>query len=62
MPQQVYIAIGNHRSFVGIKEIVRSVQSSLSENLSVKPTRELKSNSVNIIIDEFSGLFDLAVI
>ena len=62
MPQQVYIAIGNHRSFVGIKEIVHSVQSSLSESLSVKLTRELKSNSVNIIIDEFSGLFDLAVI
>ncbi len=62
MPQQVYIAIGNHRSFVGIKEIVHSVQSSLSDSLSVKLTRELKSNSVNIIIDEFSGLFDLAVI
>jgi hypothetical protein len=62
MPKQIYIAIGNHRSYVGIKEIIYSVQSALSDSLSVKLTRELKSNSVNIIIDEFSGLFDLTVI
>ena len=62
MPKQIYIAIGNHRSYVGIKEIIYSVQSALSDSVSVKLTRELKSNSVNIIIDEFSGLFDLTVI
>ena len=62
MPKQIYIAIGNHRSYVGIKEIIYSLQSSLSDSFSVKLTRELKSDSVNIIIDEFSGLFDLAVI
>lgn len=62
MPKQIYIAIGNHRSYVGIKELIYSLQSSLSDSFSVKLTRELKSDSVNIIIDEFSGLFDLAVI
>jgi hypothetical protein len=62
MPKQVYIAIGNHRSYVGIKEIVYTLQSALSEHVSVKLTRELKSNCVNIIIDEFSGIFDVTVI
>jgi len=62
MPKQVYIAIGNHRSYVGIKEIVYSLQSALAEHVSVKLTRELKSNCVNIVIDEFSGVFDVMVI
>ena len=62
MPKPAYIAIGNHRSYVGIKEIIYSIQSALRESVSVKLTRELKSNSVNIIIIEFSGRFDLAVI
>jgi hypothetical protein len=47
---------------VGIKEIVYSLHSALSPHFSVKLTRELKSNSVNIVIDEFSGVFDLAAI
>jgi hypothetical protein len=47
---------------VGIKEIVYSLHSSLSESFTVKLSRELKGNSVNIIIDEFSGLFDISAI
>jgi hypothetical protein len=62
MTKKVYIAVGNHRSFAGIKEIVHSIQSALSAQFSVEMSRELKSDSVNIIIDEFSGLFDVAAI
>jgi hypothetical protein len=62
MTKKLYIAIGNHRSFAGIKEIVYSIQSALSPQFSVELSRELKSDSVNIIIDEFSGLFDVAAI
>jgi hypothetical protein len=60
--KKVYIAVGNHRSFAGIKEIVHSIQSALSAQFSVELSRELKGDSVNIIIDEFSGLFDVAAI
>jgi hypothetical protein len=62
MTKKVYIAVGNHRSFAGIKEIVYSIQSALSPQFSVELSRELKGGCVNIIIDEFSGLFDVAAI
>lgn len=62
MTKKVYIAIGNHRSFAGIKEIVYTIQSSLSAQFSVELSRELKGDCVNIVIDEFSGLFDVMAI
>lgn len=55
MPEQVYIVVGNHRSLVGINEIIYTVYSALSENFSVEITTRLKQNSVNILIDEFSS-------
>jgi hypothetical protein len=62
MPTQVCIAIGNHRSLVGIKEIIYTVRSALSKDFSVRTTREVRSDSLNIVIDEFSSQFDLSVI
>jgi hypothetical protein len=62
MPKEIYIALGNHRSMVGVKEIVYSLQSALSDKFSVKFTRELKADGINIVIDEFSALFDVSAI
>ena len=62
MPKQIYIAVGNHKSLVGINEIIYTLYSSLSENLSVKLTRSLKPDAVNIIIDEFASSADLLAI
>jgi hypothetical protein len=62
MTKKVYIAVGNHRSFAGIKEIVYSIQSALSDQFSVELSRELKGGGVNIVIDEFSGLFDVSAV
>jgi len=62
MPKQIYIAVGNHKSLVGINEIIYTLYSALSENLSVKLTRSLKPDAVNIIIDEFASSADLLAI
>ena len=58
MPNEIYIAVGNHRSVVGINEIIYSLLSCLSENFSVKLTRSLRPNGLNIVIDEFASRFD----
>ena len=55
MPEQIYIVVGNHRSMVGINEIVYTIHSALSENFSVEIVTRLKQNSVNVLIDEFSS-------
>jgi hypothetical protein len=55
MPEQVYIVVGNHRSMVGINEIVYTLYSALSENFSVEVVTRLKQNSINVLIDEFSS-------
>jgi len=62
MPEQVYIVVGNHRSLVGINEIIYAVYSALSENFSVEIITRLKQNSVNILIDEFSSPVHIAAI
>jgi hypothetical protein len=55
MPEKIYIVVGNHRSMVGINEIVYTLYSALSENFSVEIVTRLKQNSVNVLIDEFSS-------
>jgi hypothetical protein len=55
MPDKVYIVVGNHRSLVGINEIIYTISSALSENFSVEIITRLKQNSVNVLIDEFSS-------
>jgi hypothetical protein len=60
MSEKVYISVGNHRSLAGIKEIVYALQSALSKHFLVELSRELKGDCVNIVIDEFSGLFDVS--
>ena len=62
MPKQIFIAYGNHATSLGIREIVHSLLSSLKSDFSIELTRELKSNCVNILIDEFSHPFDVAAI
>ena len=62
MPKQVYITVGNHKSLVGINEIIYTLYSALSENLSVKLSRSLKADAVNIVIDEFASSADLLAI
>jgi len=62
MPKQIFIVFGNHTSSLGIREVVHSLLSSLQNDFSVKLTKELKSNCVNIIIDEFSHPYDVAAI
>jgi hypothetical protein len=62
MPKPIYIALGNHRSLVGIKEVIYSLSSCLSENFTVRLTRGLRHNHVNIIIDEFSMPIDVLAI
>jgi hypothetical protein len=62
MPKPIYIAVGNHKSLVGINEIIYTLYSALSENLPVKLTRSLKPDAVNIIIDEFASSADLLAI
>lgn len=55
MPDKVYVVVGNHRSLVGINEIIYTISSALSENFSVEIITRLKQNSVNVLIDEFSS-------
>lgn len=62
MPEQVYIVVGNHRSSVGINEIVYTVYSALSENFAVEIITRLRPNSVNVLIDEFSSPAYIAAI
>ncbi len=62
MENDVYIVVGNHRSVLGINEIVYCLYKSLSANFSIKLTRQLKNNRVNILIDEFSNGIDILAI
>ena len=56
--EPIYIVVGNHRSILGIQEIVHSLQSSLTKSLSVRISSNIKNNAINVIIDEFSLLSD----
>jgi len=62
MPKQIYIAVGNHRSLVGINEIIYTLCSCFSESFSVALTRSLKPDCVNILIDEFASSADIIAI
>ena len=55
MPEEIFIVVGNHRSLVGITEIIHTIYGSLAEEFSVKVTRTIEPNRVNIVIDEFSS-------
>ena len=62
MPKQIYIAVGNHRSLVGINEIIYTLYSCFSESLSVTLTRSLKPDCINVLIDEFASSADIIAI
>jgi hypothetical protein len=53
--QPIYIVLGNHVSVAGIQEIIFTLKSSLSDKFSIKVTQTVRTNCVNIFIDEFAS-------
>jgi hypothetical protein len=51
----IYLFIGNHNTTQGIGDIIFTLYSALTPRLVLRPTKVIKRDSVNIIIDEFSN-------